>query len=410
MSITAAKTLGLPPGFSFRPDDNELIEFYLLPKLRGEPAWFPGVAVIEDDTAGNTLPWNLMKRHGLADDEDEAYFLVHTTTTDAKKQEAARQDRYCCDGDATWVSQRPVSGCSWIAGQEIKWRRNNLNLHKGRGKNGSGSTGWVMHEYTVTEPACPFLKICHISFTGHGKDRKRVPDDDESDCHAAGEPVAKRARVEADGNSNNGSTVTTDEGCYGMDQYASGDKEIDQSAEYIYPQQQQLVTLEARGQKLERIISDLCSADQDYATGAVGLDQNAQHILRGLEEALAGEQPRKQEPTIQTTISDQEQFFPTDQGISPSNQQFLDGAYLPTTDQQIEDAQLQQMQKSMPFAGSADVELYLEQVPTIEQEQHQPMEHQYGGDQQELDLELFWSNIEVDGDNIIFPEPFPSVI
>ncbi|KAF8647183.1 hypothetical protein HU200_065465 [Digitaria exilis] len=220
MSIKAAKSLGLPPGFTFRPDDTELISLYLLPKLHGEPSRlpFPGVAVVDDDAAANTLPWNLLKRHGLAAD-DEAYFFVHTTKKDAA---AARQDRYC-DGDATWVSQRPVYGRTCVDGeQEIEWRRNNLNLHKGRGKNGSGSTGWVMHEYTVTQPACPFLKICHVAFTGHGKDRKRVPDD-ESDCQVAGdEPVAKRARVEADANGNiHGSTG---EGYYGMDQYDSGEK------------------------------------------------------------------------------------------------------------------------------------------------------------------------------------------
>jgi len=103
MSTKAATAIGLPPGLNFHPDDDELIEFFLLPTVRGEPAWFPGVIVIGDDTAANTLPWKLLERHGLAGD-DEAYFFVRTKQ-DAK--EAARQDRYCACG-ARWVSQRPV--------------------------------------------------------------------------------------------------------------------------------------------------------------------------------------------------------------------------------------------------------------------------------------------------------------
>lgn len=184
MSTKAAQILGHPPGVNFRPDDDELVEFFLLPRLRGEPSWFPGVVVIDDDSAANTLPWNLLKRHGLVDDGN-AYFFVHTNN------EVARQDRYC-PGDGTWVSQRQESGSSCICGETIKWRRTNLNLQMGRGK--KGSMGWVMHEYTLTEPPCPFLKICHVTFTGHGKWRKRVPDD-ESDCQATGEPASKRPRV-----------------------------------------------------------------------------------------------------------------------------------------------------------------------------------------------------------------------
>ena len=195
MSTKAATAIGLPPGLNFHPDDDELIEFFLLPTVRGEPAWFPGVIVIDDDTAANTLPWKLLERHGLAGD-DEAYFFVRTK--DGKK-EAARQDRYCAGG-ARWVSQRPVFGASCIGGGErIEWRRINLNLQMGRGKSsggGGGSTGWVMHEYTLTEPACPSLKICHVSFSGHGKGRKRVPDEEYSDCCRTAEPASKRARVD----------------------------------------------------------------------------------------------------------------------------------------------------------------------------------------------------------------------
>ncbi|OEL21515.1 hypothetical protein BAE44_0017468 [Dichanthelium oligosanthes] len=65
----------------------------------------------------------------------------------------------------------------------------------GRGESG-GSVGWVMHEYTLTDPSCPPHKICHVTFTGHGKNRKRVPGGDVvNDCQS--EPAPKRARVDA---------------------------------------------------------------------------------------------------------------------------------------------------------------------------------------------------------------------
>ncbi|CAN6278326.1 unnamed protein product [Urochloa humidicola] len=183
MSSKAAEMLAHPPGLNFRPEDEELVEFFLLPRVRGEPSWFPGVVVIDDDTAANTHPLKLLELHGLTGDSD-AYFFVHTTDA------GARQDRRCAGG-GRWVSQKPVPKRACIGGEEVQWRRVNLKLQPGRGKRGGGSNGWVMHEYTITDPPCPFLKICHVTFSGHGKDAKRAPDGE------AGEPATKRARVNA---------------------------------------------------------------------------------------------------------------------------------------------------------------------------------------------------------------------
>ncbi|CAL5037859.1 unnamed protein product [Urochloa decumbens] len=197
MSSKAAEMLGHPPGLKFRPDEDELVEFFLLPRVRGEPCWFPGVVVIDDDTAANTHPTKLLERHGLAGDED-AYFFVRTSDA------AARQDRHCAGG-GRWVSQRPVPNGACIGGQKVQWRRVNLNLQPSRGKSGGGSSGWVMHEYSLMEPPCPFLKICHVTFSGHGKDAKRVPAG-EAGCHA-GEPAPKRARVDVTAAANSGSST-----------------------------------------------------------------------------------------------------------------------------------------------------------------------------------------------------------
>ncbi|XP_062224567.1 NAC domain-containing protein 96-like [Phragmites australis] len=180
---TAEDILEIPPGVKFCPDDDELVELYLLPRVRGQPAPFHGV-IVEDDTAASTLPWKLFERHHRADD-DEAYFYVRTS--DAK--DGARQDRGCAGG-GTWVKQKRLDKELSVCGEKIKWSRNNLNLHLGGGK--SGSTGWVMHEYTITSAPCLSLKICHVAFTGHGQKRKRVPDDHDD---GQGEPAAQRACV-----------------------------------------------------------------------------------------------------------------------------------------------------------------------------------------------------------------------
>uniref|UniRef100_K3Z0R4 NAC domain-containing protein n=1 Tax=Setaria italica TaxID=4555 RepID=K3Z0R4_SETIT len=179
----------MPPAFRFRPKELELVEFYLLPRARGQDP-YPGV-IIEDDAAGSSLPWDLFERHGLGS-EDEAYFLVRTS--EAKKP-GARQDRSCDGGVGSWKIQSSLEKSLLVGGEKISCRKSNLNLHMGKGKNG-GSVGWVMHEYSIAAPPCPSLvKICHIAFTGHGKKRKRVPDYQE-DCQI-GQALSQRARVVA---------------------------------------------------------------------------------------------------------------------------------------------------------------------------------------------------------------------
>ncbi|CAN6237877.1 unnamed protein product [Urochloa humidicola] len=195
--------LGLPPGVHFSPDADELVDLYLLPRARGEPAPYHGVAVLDDDAAGSTLPEDLLDRHGRAGDLD-AYFFVRGGGAMTTKP-GARQDRGCGGGGATWKSQKRV-----VDDKARYWSKHNLNLHLGRGESG-GSVGWVMHEYALTDPSFPPLKLCHVSFSGHGRNSKRVPG-------GRSDPApTKRARVDAGGSASSGSggsTTTTvdDEG------------------------------------------------------------------------------------------------------------------------------------------------------------------------------------------------------
>ncbi|TVU32248.1 hypothetical protein EJB05_23971, partial [Eragrostis curvula] len=182
----AADLRSLPPGYRFVPKEKELVEFYLLPRARGLPDPFPGVDITDDDTAASTQPWKLFKRHNRKED-DEPYFFVRSGDTKA----GARQDRLV-DGGFKWKSQRRVPGVLEVGGEKIKWTKHILSLQHGDGD--GGSLGWVMHEYTITEPHYASVKICHISFTGHGQKRKRIPDGYD-DCES--ERESQRARVDA---------------------------------------------------------------------------------------------------------------------------------------------------------------------------------------------------------------------
>ncbi|CAD6223856.1 unnamed protein product [Miscanthus lutarioriparius] len=197
---SAANALGLPPGVRFDPTPEELVEFYLMPRALGQPTAVPGI-VIEDAeaTTSSRHPWKLLTRNRRTDD-DEAYFFerIATSGDDAKGGAAARQDRSCGGGRWTWVGQKrfpdevlPLRG----EGEQVSWGKYSLNLQEGRRK--GGSTGWVMHEYTITSPQCPCpVKLCHVAFTGHGQKRQRVPDDDdgvgEDQELEAGTPQHKR--------------------------------------------------------------------------------------------------------------------------------------------------------------------------------------------------------------------------
>ncbi|CAL5058695.1 unnamed protein product [Urochloa decumbens] len=188
--------LGLPPGVHFRPDTDELVDLYLLPRALGDPVPFHGVAVLDDDAAGSTMPCDLLERHDRAGDLD-AYFFV--CSDGAVTKPGARQDRGCGGGAGTWKSQKRVV-------EKGHYSKHNLNLHTGRGESG-GSVGWVMHEYALTDPSFPPIKLCHVSFSGHGRNSKRVPG------QISDPAPTKRARLDAGGSASSsgsgGSTTTT---------------------------------------------------------------------------------------------------------------------------------------------------------------------------------------------------------
>ncbi|KAK3156650.1 hypothetical protein QOZ80_2AG0110020 [Eleusine coracana subsp. coracana] len=164
----AIRYADLPPGMKFVPTDEQIVELYLLPRVRGQPDLIPDL-ILDDNSAANTHPWKLFSRHGLAGQPDgvPAFFFVRVSDT----RPGARPDRGC-HGGGSWKSMKSSEQVlPLVDGEEINYTRHNLNFQMG-----SGSVGWVMHEYAINQH--PSLKICSISFSGHCKKRMRAPPDD----------------------------------------------------------------------------------------------------------------------------------------------------------------------------------------------------------------------------------------
>ncbi|PVH37986.1 hypothetical protein PAHAL_5G143500 [Panicum hallii] len=193
-----ASQLGLPPGFRFVPTDQEVIAYYLLRRIRGQP--LPVGDILEDDPL-SAPPWLLLGKHGRRRD---AFFFAAGRAMNGR---GSRQKRSCAGG-GTWEGQGRRKGAKGrdgerqrvrVGGEEIEWRKYALNFHEEGVK---GSTGWVMHEYSITAPpslAASPQRVYRIRLSGHGRNaqkRKRSEldcgsdDDEEEEYHYHGAPRA----------------------------------------------------------------------------------------------------------------------------------------------------------------------------------------------------------------------------
>ncbi|PNT67917.1 hypothetical protein BRADI_3g33680v3 [Brachypodium distachyon] len=177
--------LGLSPGFKFNPEDEELVEYFLLPRLLGQKLPLEGM-IYEDDPL-RAPPWKLLSDHGR---KGEAFFFA---AGHAIHGGSSRRQKRTCEGGGCWEGQgqkgrkdgngdtnnklRVVDSESCGA-MEVEWKKYMLNFHI---DGEEGSTGWVMHEYVVTAPAClvspTSIRAYRIRLSGHGKKRKREAED-----------------------------------------------------------------------------------------------------------------------------------------------------------------------------------------------------------------------------------------
>ncbi|CAO2038704.1 unnamed protein product [Urochloa humidicola] len=172
-AAAAASKLVLPPGFCFMPTDEEVVEHYLLPRIRGQP--LPAGDILEDDPL-SAQPWLLLGKHGRKGD---AFFFAAGQAMNGK---GSRQKRSCAGG-GTWQGQGTRKNARGgederrprvrVGGEEIEWQKYALNFHEDGVK---GSTGWVMHEYSITSPpgfAASPLRVYRIRFSGHGRNAQK---------------------------------------------------------------------------------------------------------------------------------------------------------------------------------------------------------------------------------------------
>jgi hypothetical protein len=171
---------GLPPGYRFVPTDEEVVELCLLPRIQDQPL-LPN-DIIEDDPL-SAPPWALLEKHGR---RHQAFFFAACQAMNAKGN---RQKRTCV-GRGTWQGQGKGKRKRQEEGQEVKkklrvrvrgsaekieieWDKYALNFHEHGDK---GSTGWVMHEYSITAPpelARSPVRVYCIRFSGHGRNAKK---------------------------------------------------------------------------------------------------------------------------------------------------------------------------------------------------------------------------------------------
>uniref|UniRef100_J3LBU2 NAC domain-containing protein n=1 Tax=Oryza brachyantha TaxID=4533 RepID=J3LBU2_ORYBR len=180
--VTAAGLLS--PGFKYDPDVEQILRFFLLPYLRHRRLPVDDAVLLDDPT--RAPPWTLLDSHGRGR-VDEAYFIGPAPGAGrGGRQKVSRS----VAGGGKWIKQSTEdSGEVRCYGETFKWEKCRLSFHfnvAAGDRRRSHSTGWVMHEYVVVPPPGSAIvanhSACRISFTGHGKNRKRVPDDYVADA------------------------------------------------------------------------------------------------------------------------------------------------------------------------------------------------------------------------------------
>ena len=153
--MAAAEIPGLTAGFKFEPEDEEVIELYLVPRLRGRPLPLDDI-IVDGDDPRSAPPWELFSRNGL-ETASSAYFFAPGDAAGSRKVRTVA-------GVGTWEGQKIKKTGKLRVGEEIfAWQKYRLSFHFGTGKTKSLSTGWVMLEYSVV--AAPTTSLFSRSAT-----------------------------------------------------------------------------------------------------------------------------------------------------------------------------------------------------------------------------------------------------
>ncbi|KAL6595693.1 hypothetical protein ACP70R_048033 [Stipagrostis hirtigluma subsp. patula] len=171
----------LPAAYKFDPTDADLVAYYLLPRAVGLPN--PHAHAVIDDDPASCPPWELLRRHGHAG-SDHAFFFAPPRDPAGKGPRAKRSvpaGEYGAGG--TWRGQKGQledlvlvrGGAGGGAEMRIRYKKFNLTYYSDDG--GDKTTGWVMHEYLITNPPlrpAAVLARVKIADSATGREQKKA--------------------------------------------------------------------------------------------------------------------------------------------------------------------------------------------------------------------------------------------
>ncbi|VAI82082.1 unnamed protein product [Triticum turgidum subsp. durum] len=129
--------LELPPGFRFHPTDEEIIKFYVVPKVLDEAFV---AAAIEDVNLNKYEPWELPEKAKMG--EKEWYFYCRKDRkypTGIRTNQAKNAGYWKATGKDKEIFHPPLT---------LIGMKKTLVFYKGRAPRGE-KTNWIMHEYRL---------------------------------------------------------------------------------------------------------------------------------------------------------------------------------------------------------------------------------------------------------------------